>query len=60
MAQSDSMVKTLEPDKCEGWFWKSWEEVKALNAAVQGEPQRLFLPIIHLLSDHLDVEALFR
>ncbi|KAK1829533.1 Nudix hydrolase 1 [Podospora conica] len=53
--------ETLEPEKCEGWFWKSWEDVRALNGDVgAGAQQQLFLPIVNLLGEHPDVEALFR
>mmetsp|Transcript_3241 Transcript_3241/g.4393 ORF Transcript_3241/g.4393 Transcript_3241/m.4393 type:complete len:201 (-) Transcript_3241:72-674(-) len=35
--------RTMEPEKCEGWAWTSFE-------ALQAEPKsRLFLPMIHFL-----------
>lgn len=35
----DGILEALEPDKCAGWEWFSWEDL----------PQPLFLPIQHLL-----------
>ncbi|KAK0745633.1 NUDIX hydrolase domain-like protein [Schizothecium vesticola] len=50
-----------EPEKCEGWFWKSWEDVRAMEEGRRsGAEQQLFLPIVNLLRDHADVEALCR
>ena len=51
----------MEPDKCEGWFWKSWAEVRQLLGDENGggdstQQQKLFLPIVNLLRDHADVE----
>ncbi|KAK4647421.1 uncharacterized protein QC761_101350 [Podospora bellae-mahoneyi] len=53
------------PEKCAGWFWKSWSDVKALisgdtsgsGSGQQGE-QKFFLPILNLLRDHPDIESL--
>ncbi|KAK3341905.1 NUDIX hydrolase domain-like protein [Lasiosphaeria hispida] len=52
--------ETLEPEKCEGWHWKSWDEVKELlgNGEDAGQ-QNLFLPIINLLREHPSPEKLF-
>lgn len=33
--------KVLEPDKCEGWVWKSWDEMQQI-------PMSVFLPIENL------------
>lgn len=53
--------QTLEPEKCEGWFWKSWEDVREMDEGRRtGAQQQLFLPIVNLLKEHADVEALFR
>lgn len=53
--------QTLEPEKCEGWFWKSWEDVRAMEEGLRAvAQQQLFLPIVNLLREHADVEALFR
>lgn len=47
----------MEPDKCEEWVWKTFDEIK------QTRPEDLFLPIQNLLKewssfDHfLDLDA---
>jgi len=60
----------LEPEKCEGWSWKTWEEIKLLdNSAGEsgaghgdvdgvGRQQRLFLPIINLLREYPNIQDL--
>ncbi|KAK4154715.1 NUDIX hydrolase domain-like protein [Chaetomidium leptoderma] len=48
--------QVLEPEKCERWAWKSWSDVKAVIAG-EVEQARIFLPIINLLRDYPDVEA---
>ncbi|KAK3693315.1 NUDIX hydrolase domain-like protein [Podospora appendiculata] len=50
--------ETTEPDKCEGWTWKSWADVKAMLAAGENGEQSFFLPIINLLNEHPDIETL--
>ncbi|KAK3392752.1 NUDIX hydrolase domain-like protein [Podospora didyma] len=50
--------QTLEPEKCEGWFWTTWSEIKTLAASEVGK-QKFFLPIINLLNEHPDIETLF-
>ncbi len=55
--------QTLEPEKCEGWFWRTWDEIKALfRDDGKGEPeaqgkQNLFLPIINLMKDYPNIES---
>ncbi|KAK0732530.1 NUDIX hydrolase domain-like protein [Apiosordaria backusii] len=61
----------LEPEKCVGWFWNSWSDVKGLmngdsgasgsgsGSGQQGE-QKFFLPITNLLRDHPDIESLMQ
>ncbi|KAK3329191.1 NUDIX hydrolase domain-like protein [Apodospora peruviana] len=49
--------ETLEPEKCEGWSWKSWSEMKELISTEEGK-QKIFLPIINLLREHPDIEEL--
>lgn len=58
---ADLDEQTLEPEKCEGWFWKSWGDVRAMDEGRRaGAQQQLFLPIVNLLREHADVEALCR
>ena len=47
----------MEPHKCESWSWKSWADVRAVVAGEDGAA-KIFLPIINLLRDHPDIEAL--
>ncbi|KAK4172817.1 putative hydrolase [Triangularia setosa] len=61
----DTEPAVLEPEKCEGWFWRSWSDVRALmsgdgsrgGSGQQGD-QKFFLPITNLLRDHPDIEGL--
>ncbi|KAL8339784.1 hypothetical protein RB601_006075 [Gaeumannomyces tritici] len=43
--------QAMEPDKCEGWTWKSWADIKRM-ADEDVEAERLFLPIINLVHEH--------
>ncbi|KAK4203959.1 putative hydrolase [Triangularia verruculosa] len=63
----DQEPLVLEPEKCEGWFWKSWSDVRDLtsggsagNGSGSGQQrgQKFFLPIMNLLRDHPDIESL--
>lgn len=35
----------MEPDKCEEWAWKTFDEIKAIKS------EDLFLPIQHLIKE---------
>lgn len=55
----------LEPNKCEGWYWKTWEDLKQLLTQSQGESasassqgDSLFLPLVHLLEETPDLDNL--
>ena len=41
---ADAAPRNLEPHKCVGWNWVTWDELKALPAA------KLFVPVISLLA----------
>ncbi|KAK0631390.1 NUDIX hydrolase domain-like protein [Immersiella caudata] len=58
-ASENQEPMTLEPEKCEGWSWKSWAEIREyLNAQSVDGQQTLFLPIINLLKDYPNIEDL--
>ncbi|KAK1247295.1 hypothetical protein MKX07_002204 [Trichoderma sp. CBMAI-0711] len=50
----------MEPHKCEGWFWKSWEDVMRIyDAAASGaSAERLFLPIENLVKQTRNIHDL--
>lgn len=41
------VAQVLEPEKCEGWHWNTWEDLKRLSD--QGE--KLFLPLTNFLKE---------
>ncbi|CAJ2504387.1 Uu.00g117810.m01.CDS01 [Anthostomella pinea] len=47
----------LEPEKCEGWSWKSWQEVKAMANEDTG-PDKLFLPVQNLVRENPQIDRL--
>lgn len=51
------LLQVMEPEKCEFWAWKTWADVRAVAASEDGR-QKIFLPIVNLLRDHPDIEAL--
>ncbi|KAI1374185.1 NUDIX hydrolase domain-like protein [Hypoxylon crocopeplum] len=57
--------KVLEPEKCEGWHWISWDEIRAWCAHHDDEvtPEwarnKCFLPLINLAKDYPQIEAAF-
>ncbi|KAL3590675.1 hypothetical protein FPOAC2_12873 [Fusarium poae] len=46
----------LEPKKCAGWYWKTWDDLKEILAG--GQDEKLFLPLVNLLGQTDDLEAL--
>ncbi|KAI1338714.1 nudix domain-containing protein [Xylariaceae sp. FL0016] len=57
MRDPDARPETLEPEKCEGWHWIGWEEVKMWvahhdDAAEEWTQKKCFLPIIDLIREH--------
>lgn len=43
-----SYPQNVEPSKCEGWTWKSWEEINTMAKRPNGV-QELFLPVENLV-----------
>ncbi|KAH6651299.1 NUDIX hydrolase domain-like protein [Chaetomium tenue] len=54
--------QVLEPHKCSCWEWKTWDDVRAVIAGntEEGQPGKVFLPIVNLLEEQPDIEALTR
>ncbi|KAF4336694.1 ADP-ribose pyrophosphatase [Fusarium beomiforme] len=48
--------KVLEPQKCAGWYWASWDDLKKINAW-GGGATKLFLPLINLLAQPDGIES---
>uniref|UniRef100_A0A0D2XPB6 Nudix hydrolase domain-containing protein n=1 Tax=Fusarium oxysporum (strain Fo5176) TaxID=660025 RepID=A0A0D2XPB6_FUSOF len=46
-----------QPQKCEGWYWKSWDDLKKIHAT-EKNGEKLFLPLINLLAQGQTVEDL--
>ncbi|KAF4847847.1 Nudix hydrolase 1 [Colletotrichum siamense] len=47
----------LEPEKCSGWYWMSWDEVREINAkAKEGGAMKLFIPLAHLIEENPGIE----
>ncbi|KAK3389475.1 NUDIX hydrolase domain-like protein [Podospora didyma] len=44
----EQQPQRLEPNKCEGWAWTSWEDIKA-KAASEEQAKELFLPLLNLV-----------
>lgn len=47
-ADKFAILQTLEPQKCEGWVWKSREELQEMAERPIGV-QELFLPVENLV-----------
>ena len=45
----------MEPEKCEGWEWKSWDEIRAL-VQTEGKSQ-VFLPVANLVRDNPQIHV---
>ncbi|KAI5459117.1 NUDIX hydrolase domain-like protein [Mariannaea sp. PMI_226] len=62
MRDKHAQPQVLEPEKCEGWHWKSWDDLKRfINPHLQGaglEGEKLFLPLERLLENRKSFEDL--
>jgi 8-oxo-dGTP diphosphatase len=47
-------MQTLEPHKCDGWHWKTWQEIKFM--AEKGD--ELFLPVENLVRENQGIEQM--
>ncbi|KAK2057466.1 NUDIX domain-containing protein [Colletotrichum caudatum] len=61
MEEEDAEPVNMEPEKCAGWWWVAWREVRALNEASKGpgggRAAKLFLPLKNLVEDNPDFET---
>ncbi|KAK2000700.1 NUDIX domain-containing protein [Colletotrichum falcatum] len=62
MEDADAVPVTMEPEKCAGWSWATWSEVRAINAAAKGlaagaKGARLFLPLQNLVEQNPEFGA---
>lgn len=47
----------MEPDKCGGWVWKTWDELKKAKNGSDGDNE-LFLPLVRLFEEYPDIATL--
>ncbi|KAF4446297.1 hypothetical protein F53441_10047 [Fusarium austroafricanum] len=45
LLDEDAEPRVLEPQKCEGWYWKTWDDLKKLLPGTEEQGERLFLPL---------------
>ncbi|KAH6609456.1 nudix domain-containing [Trichoderma cornu-damae] len=60
MTNPDAVPQTMEPEKSEGWHWKTWEELKQIDEAARtgASGDTLFLPLVHLLEQTPNIHDL--
>ena len=54
---ADEISQTMEPNKCEGWHWMKWDEIRQWSqhhddTAPEWADKKCFLPIRNLVKDH--------
>ncbi|KAL5611666.1 hypothetical protein BROUX41_000754 [Berkeleyomyces rouxiae] len=54
---ADEVPRVMEPDKCQSWEWRSWEEIKAYEREGYG---KLFAPLPVLLSQYRGDQDLYK
>lgn len=57
MADPAAVPEVMEPEKCDGWFWASWDELKARRGSSE-IGYMLFSPLHRLLDQKPVLEAL--
>lgn len=57
MQASLTTLQRLEPNKCEGWCWKTWDDVRKLDGT-GGSSGDLFLPVANLIRDYPQIADL--
>ncbi|KAK7418282.1 hypothetical protein QQX98_004067 [Neonectria punicea] len=59
MEDKTAEPQVLEPEKCEGWHWKTWEDLKQIfHSESEGEGEKLFLPLVNLFKQTENLEDL--
>lgn len=53
-------LQAMEPNKCDGWSWKTQKELRQIHEAAKLDlsVQQLFLPLINLFNQTPDLHAL--
>jgi 8-oxo-dGTP diphosphatase len=52
--KSTQRVSNMEPDKCEGWGWFTWEQIAAMK------PDQIFVPIQNLIKSGCAIQRQWR
>ncbi|KAK0762360.1 hypothetical protein N5P37_005173 [Trichoderma harzianum] len=57
MKDPNQEPQVMEKNKCDGWYWKSWDELLAINdaAAAGTATNGLFLPLVNLIKKTSDL-----
>ncbi|KAH7109302.1 NUDIX hydrolase domain-like protein [Dendryphion nanum] len=50
--------QTLEPNKCEAWIWKSWQEIRSL--VNENNSREVFLPVANLVRQNSNIESMIQ
>ncbi|GAP88167.1 putative nudix domain-containing protein [Rosellinia necatrix] len=52
--EGDAEPRTMEPNKCEGWHWMSWNQLREYCKHNDDEqsPEKCFLPLVNLVKDY--------
>ncbi|KAK2026173.1 hypothetical protein LX32DRAFT_695826 [Colletotrichum zoysiae] len=60
-SQTKTLESNMEPEKCAGWSWVTWREVREMNEEAEGpcgggQAAKLFLPLKNLVEENPDFE----
>ncbi|KAL6863851.1 NUDIX hydrolase domain-like protein [Trichoderma novae-zelandiae] len=60
MKDPNAVPVLVEPHKCQGWVWKSWEDLMKIHDAAESgaSTERLFLPIENLAKQTRSIHTL--
>ncbi|KAF6807907.1 Nudix hydrolase 1 [Colletotrichum sojae] len=57
MEDESAEPKNLEPTKCDGWHWNTWQDIRDIDAASSTEgSEKLFLPLANLVRENPELE----